>query len=84
MPLRKLAEPSVGTSKRPRVEASTTTPATSDQPAAVDPTVEEIHVDPTSTMDPTTDAKTVDAIVTPPLSLCVMMEIFMTTQAAHG
>ena len=66
------------------MEASTAAPATGDQLATVDLTVEEIHVDPTFAMDPTTDAKTVDAIVTPPLSLCVMMEIFMTTQAAHG
>ena len=66
------------------MEASTAAPATGDKLAAVDPTVEEIHVDPTSTMDPTTNAEIADAIVTPPLSLHALMKIFMTTQAAHG
>ena len=66
------------------MEASTSAPTTGDQPATVDPTVEEIHVDPTSVMDPTTDTETVDATVTPPLSLHAMMEIFMTTQEVHG
>ena len=72
----KNAKPSTGTSKRPRVEASTT----SDQLAAVDPT-EEIHVDPIAAVDPTTNAETDDPTVTP-LSLRAMMETFMTTQAA--
>ena len=78
----KNAELSTGTSKRPRVEASTIAPTTSDQPAAVDPT-KEIHVDPIATVDPAADAKTNDPTVTPPFSLRAMMETFMTTQATH-
>ena len=74
----KNAKPSTGTSKRPRVEASTT----GDQHAAVDPT-EEIHVDPIAAMDPNTNAETDDPTVTP-LSLRAMMETFMTTQATYG
>ena len=34
-------------------------------------------------MDPAVDG-TIDLIVAPPLSLCAMMKIFMTTQTAHG
>ena len=79
----KNVEPSTGTSKRPRGEVSTAALVSSDQPADVDPT-KEVHVDPTTTVDPTSDAKTVDPTVTPPLSLCGMMETFMTTQVAHG
>ena len=78
----KNAELSTGTSKRPRVEASTIAPTTSDQPAAVDPT-KEIHVDPIATVDPAADAETNDPTVTPPFSLRAMMETFMTTQATH-
>ena len=43
----KRAEPSTRTSKRPRDEASTATPVSSDMPA-----VEEVHVDPTAIVDP--------------------------------
>ena len=78
----KSVEPSTGFSKRPRVEDTIAAPASNDQPVAVD-TIEEIHVDPTIAMDPTSDAKTVDPTVTPPLSLCAMMETFMTTLVAH-
>ena len=65
----KSAKPSTWTSKRPRGEASTTAPTSGDQAAA-----EEIHVDPIATADPTVA----------PLSLCSMMETFMTTQKTHG
>ena len=75
----KNVEPSIGTSKRPRGEASTATPTSGDMLV-----VEEIHVDPTTTMDPSGDDDAVDPTVTTPLSLHVMMEFFMTTQAAHG
>ena len=66
------------------METSTDAPTTGDQLATVDLTVEEIHVDPTFAMDPTTYTETVDATVTPPLSLRAMKEIFMTTQEVHG
>ena len=79
----KNAKPSTATSKRPKVEASTIALATSDQLAAVDPTIKDIHVDPTTTMNPTANAETDDPTVTPHLSLRAMMETFMTTQAAH-
>ena len=77
----KRAEQSTRTSKKPRGDASTTTPASSDQPA-----VEEVHVDPTVVVDPAAsgDDDTIDPTVTLPLSLHAMMESFMTTQAAHG
>ena len=69
---RKLVEPSVSTSKRPHVDVA----ATGDMSA------EEIHIDPTTAMDPdTTDS---EPTIPPPLSLRVMMEIFMMTQATHG
>ena len=42
--------------------------------AVVDDGVDEVDVE-TSDVDPT---------VPPPLSLCAMMETFLTTQAAHG
>ena len=74
----KNAKPSTSMSKRPRVEASIAASTTGDQPAAVDPTVEEIQV------DPITDAKTGDPTITPPLQLHAMMETFMTTQETHG
>ena len=61
--------PSTGTSKRSRGEASTTAPASGVITAAV---------------DPFGGAEDVDPMVTPPLSLCGMMQSFMTTQAAHG
>ena len=70
---RKLVEPSVSTSKRPRVDVVV---------ATRDMFVEEIHIDPTTAMDlDTTNAK---PTVSPPLSLRAMMETFMMTQAAHG
>ena len=77
----KSAEQSTRTSKKPRGDASTTTPASSDQPA-----VEEVHVDPTVVVDPAAsgDDDTIDPTVTLPRSLHAMMESFMTTQAAHG
>ena len=78
----KSVKPSTRTSKRPRVEASTAAPAFGDQPAAIDP-AKEIHVDPIAIVDPAGDAKTIDPIFTPPLSLYAMMETFMTTKAAH-
>ena len=40
-------------------------------------------MDPTVAMDPVVDDNTADPTVTPPLSLCAMMETFITTQAAH-
>ena len=65
---RKLVEPSVSTSKRPHVDVVA---ATGDMSA------EEIHIDPTTAMDPdTTDS---EPTIPPPLSLRVMMEIFMMT-----
>ena len=67
-------EPSTWTSKRPRGEASTATPASGDMA-----TTEEVHVDPTATVDPSSDEDVVDLIVTPPLSLHTMMKSFMTT-----
>ena len=76
----KNAEPSTGTSKQPRVEASTTAPTTGDQHTAMDP-AEEIHVDPIAAVDLAVDAETDDPTVTP-LPLRAMMETFMTTQAA--
>ena len=75
----KSAEPSTGTSKRPRGEASTAALASGDIPTA-----KEVHVDPIATMDPFSDDDVVDPTVTSPLSLYAMMKSFMTTQAAHG
>ena len=75
-------ELNIGTSKRPRGEASTTAPTSSDQPAT-----EEVHADPTVAVDPTSDDDTANptkATITLPLSLCAMMETLMTTQKAHG
>ena len=69
----KSVEPSIGTSKRSRGEASTTTPV-----------VEEVFMDLTTAMDPVGGVEDVDPIVVPPLSLRAMMQSFMTTQAAHG
>ena len=75
----KSAEPSTGTSKRSRGEASSTAPT-----SGAMPTTDEVHVDPTTIMDPFSDDDAVDPIVTPPLSLRAMMNSFMTTQAAYG
>ena len=74
----KSAKPSTRTSNRSRGEASTTTLA-----SGVQPTTEEIHVDPTIAVDPYAD-DTTDPIVASLLSLHAMMETFMTTQATHG
>ena len=75
----KSVEPSTGTSKRPRGEAFTAAPTSSDMPTA-----KEVHVDHTATMDHFIDDDVVDPIVTSLLSLYAMMKSFMTTQAAHG
>ena len=75
----KSAEPSIGTSKSSRGEASTAAPTFGAMPAT-----EEVHVDPIATVDPSGDDDTDDLIVTPLLSLHAIMESFMTTQAAHG
>ena len=75
----KSAEPSIGTSKRSRGEASTIATASSAMPAA-----EETYVDPTATVDPSGGADNVDPTGAPPLSLYAMMESLMTTQATHG
>ena len=40
-------------------------------------------MDPTIAVDPAVDGTT-GPTVTPSLSLCAMMETFMTTRAAHG
>ena len=71
--------PSVGSSKRPRVQSTTG-----------DIHAEESLVDPTAVIaDDSDDGVHADSVaveptVPPPLSLCAMMETFMTTQAAHG
>ena len=75
----KSAEPSIGTQKRSRGEASTTALAFGAMPVA-----EETFVDPIAVMDPSGGVDNVNPTVTPPLSLCAMMESFMTTQATHG
>ena len=48
------------------------------------PTAEETFVDPTVDVDPSGGANDADPTIAPPLSLCAMMESFMTTQAAYG
>ena len=48
------------------------------------PTAEETFVDPTADVDPSGGADDADPTIAPPLSLCAMMESFMTTQTAHG
>nr|POE86007.1 hypothetical protein CFP56_02378 [Quercus suber] len=48
------------------------------------PATKEVHVDPIAVVDPSSDDDVGDPIVTPPLSLCAMMESFMITKAAHG
>ena len=59
----KNAKLSTATSKWPKVEASTAAPTTSDQLATMDPTIEDIYVDPTTTMNPTADIKTDDPTI---------------------
>ena len=58
----KSAEPNIGTSKRSRGEASTTTPI-----------AEEVFVDLTAAVDPIGGVEDVDPIVVPPLSLRAMI-----------
>nr|POF18114.1 hypothetical protein CFP56_62380 [Quercus suber] len=65
--------------KANRTTTSSSTPSLVDKPVA-----EEIHVDPTTVVDPIGDDDNVDPTVTPSLSLCAMMETFMTIQAAQG
>ena len=72
-------ELSIGTSKRLKCEGSTVAPASGDQP-----TIEEVHVDPTVAVDPAGVDDTANPTVTPLLSLRAMMETLMTTQVAHG
>ena len=43
------------------------------------PVIEETFVDPIAVMDPSGGVDNVNTTVTPPLSLCAMMESFMTT-----
>ena len=75
----KSVEPSIRTSKRSLGEASTTALASGAMPA-----IEEMFVDPNATVDSSGGAEDVDPSVAPPLSLCAMMQSFMTTQDAHG
>ena len=75
----KSVEPSTGTSKRLRGEASTTAPASRTMLAT-----EETFMGPTTVVDPFGGADDVDPTVASPLSLRVMMESLMTTQATHG
>ena len=70
----KSAKPSTGTSKRSRREASTAVPT-----FGTVPTTEETFVDLTIAMDNSSGADDVDPTVVAPLSLCTMMESFMTT-----
>ena len=71
--------PSVGSSKRPRVQSTTG-----------DDHAEQSPVDPTGTVADIGDdgvhahSTAADPTVPPPLSLRAMMETIMTTQAAHG
>ena len=48
------------------------------------PATKETFVDSIAAMDPSSGAEDVDPTVAPLLSLCAMMQSFMTTQAAHG
>ena len=66
----KSVEPSTGTSKRPRGDASTTSRAM--------PVAEETYVDPTVVVDPI-GHEDVDPSVVPPLSLQAMMQSIMKT-----
>ena len=76
---KKTVEPSAGSSKRLRVEST-----------AGDLPSEEIPIDPTVVVakDNVDEVEVkigdVEPIVPSPLSLCAMMETFMTTQATHG
>ena len=70
----KSVEPSTKTSKRSREEASTTAPASGTMP-----TTEETFVDSTAAVDPSSGADDIDPTIALPLSLCAMMESFMTT-----
>ena len=76
---KKFVDPSIGSSKRTRVQSTTG-----------DVQDEDMHGDPTSVVaedgDDEIDIDTVDAAHTCPLppSLNAMMETIMTTQAAHG
>ena len=72
----KSVEPNTRTSKRSRAEATATTLTSGAIPAA-----EKVHVDPTAVVE---SFMTVKPTITPPLSICAMMESFMTTQIAHG
>ena len=74
----KSVEPSTRTSKRSRGEALTTTLTYGAMLV-----VEEMFVDPTAAVDPSGGAEDVDPTIAPPLSLCAMMQTFMTTQAAY-
>ena len=67
----KSVEPSIGSSKRPRGDASTTSGAM--------PVVEETYVDLTVVVDPTGRLKDVDPSGAPPFSLRAMMQSIMTT-----
>ena len=71
----KSAEPSTGTSKRPRGDASTTSSAML--------VAEETYVDSTVVVDPV-GHEDVDPLVAPPLSIRAMMQSIMTNQAAQG
>ena len=73
------AKLSTGTSKRSGGEASTTAPTFGTMLAT-----EETFMGPTAVVDPFGGADDVDPTVASPLSLRVMMESLMTTQAAHG
>ena len=67
----KSVEPSIGTSKRPRGDASTTSGAM--------PVVEETYVDLTVVVDPAGHLKDVNPSRAPPFSLRAMMQSIMTT-----
>ena len=71
--------PSVGSSKRPRVQSTTGGDHAEQSP--VDPTGTVANIGDDGVHAHSTAA---DPTVPPPLSLRAMMETFMTTQAAHG
>ena len=75
----KSVEPSIGTSKSLRGEASTIAPASN-----ATHTAEDTFVNSTAVVDPSGGVDDVDHTVAPPLSFRAMMEYFMTTQAAYG
>ena len=70
----KSVEPSTGALKRLQGEAYTIALASGTMLVA-----EETFVDPTAAVDPSSGADDIDLTVSPPLSLCAMMESFMTT-----